>query len=260
MSSDLHEALHDLAEKFETFPIDAQGLISRHTRRKRTTAIAWGGFAVVVTSCVGLLISTGGQGARDTLQPAATSSATPLTVATPRPSSGRAWLIDAPPPRRADGSLYDPADGQPTPSPKPREDKALALLALQHAYDAAGLPKGSTLTPHPDGYGTATDDIALPGGTKLLLIRDRFDHPINFRMSSADGVGAEILLQDVPGTTAAALIDNNCPYADSPDGGGGHGVTVVAADGTTINWVAPSTFNLTTLRDWAFAGARGTVN
>ena len=247
MPSDLNLALRDLAESYTTSPVDAEALINRHVRRTRVKVAVGTTLAVLVTSWVGLLLAGGSSGGRTSLQEGSSSNST----------TGRDWLIDAPPPRHPDGTIYDPADSQPTPSPGPRESKASAYSTLQRTFDAAGLPEGSTLQPRPEGYGTATDDITLPDGTKLLLIRDRYDHPLNFRMSSADGVGAQIVLEGVPGTTAAALIDNHSPYGNSPDGiSGGHAVTIVAADGTIVMWVAPSTFNLTTLRNWAFAGAR----
>jgi hypothetical protein len=206
---------------------------------------------VLVTASVGLLVADGSAGGRTSLQEGSSSD----------PRTGRNWLIDAPPPRDANGKLYDPADSQPTPSPGPRESKTSAYATLERAFNAAGLPKGSTLRPRPDGYGVATDDITLPDGTKLLLIRDRYERPINFRMSSTDGLGVAIVEEDVPGTTSAALIDDNSPYVDSSSDPtrGGHAVTVVAADGTTIMWDAPSTFDFTTLRRWAFAGAVATA-
>ncbi|MCU1625009.1 MAG: hypothetical protein JWL79_3854 [Frankiales bacterium] len=250
MPSEVHVALRDLAESYTTYPVDAKALIKQHTRRKRVKIAVFTSLAALVTTSMGLLVANGSNSGRTSLHEGSTTD----------PRTGRYWLIDAPPPRHADGTFYDPADSQPTASPAPRESKASGYAALQRAFDAAGLPRGSTLQHRPDGYGTATDDAILPGGTRLLLIRDELDRPINFRMSSSDGVGAHILEQDVPGTRSAALIDDNSPYADSPDGRyGGHAVTVVAADGTTVMWVGPSNLNLTTLKGWAFSGAQGTV-
>ena len=258
----LADALHDDRWAVPVSP-DTLPAVRRARARRRAARTTVGALAAVgaVTGAVLLLPGSRGDQGRSVVRPAAT----------PPPPSG----CEAAPAGRLPGSDYvvrsardwfmtktvseaffatyrqpSPKPGDTVPSPHATGPGSDRLVA---AATAAGVPGADQLDRDEADSGDR-DSPSLKGhladGRELTVYRRPLGTPLNRDGIGIDGSEPNTSVEDVPGSSCAALL-----FVGNPGQPGGYFVMVATPDGTSTTWGSQD-IPLAQLKQWAYAAAQ----